>query len=303
MLFVWSINSVTMDNDRSKEQLHRSLRDLETRLHEQTGELETLRRMLEQQAAFANLGALAAGLAHDVNNPIAIVQSNLGSLSRYADKIMSYAAHVAHGEAALAGVQDAEVAAFFEITARLREELKLDFVLGDIKDLVRQSLDGMARLQGLVHHLRSFTRREETPRSINLNEIIDGVLIIMRNEFKYKATLEKEYGKLRAITGNPVKLAQLLLNILLNAAEAIEQHGQLWIRTRMEQDLVTVEIQHDGRCLPEAAVADACDPAYRDLGQDRMLALRLRRARCIAEDLGGQLRVAATTVSVDLPTS
>lgn len=292
-----------MDNDRSTEDLHKALRDLETRLHEQSREIETMRQMLEQQGPLANLGALAAGLAHDVNNPIAFVQSNLSSLSRYADKIISYANHVAHAESALAGVQDAAAVAFCKSTARLREELKLDFVLGDIKVLVQQSLDGMARLQGVVHHLRSFTRKEEAPRSINVNEILDGVLIIMRNELKYKATLQKEYGKLRAITVNPVTLAQLLLNILLNAAEAVEQPGQVWIRTRMEQHVITVEVQHDGRCLPEAAATGVGDPEYRHLGQDRTLALRLHGARCIVEELGGQLRVTGTTVSLDLPVS
>jgi two-component system NtrC family sensor kinase len=255
----------------------------------------------------AALGSLAAGLSHELNNPVAFVQSNLGSLSRYVDKITEYTAYVASGESLESPDQ---ALAFIRRLPQLRRQLKLDFILEDLPQLILQSQDGMKKVQKTVADLRRFTRADDQVGTIEINEVVDSLLAILRNEYKYKAAVQTKYGTLPLVRGAPTRLGQLLLNVLLNACRSIpdDGSGQIQIETCAPEGkgLVRVEIRDDGRPLSEESVG-RLGLDFQAMGPDQDRELRLHQACMLAKELGGEIRIVSgaegNTVTVELPSS
>jgi signal transduction histidine kinase len=256
----------------------------------------------------AALGSLAAGLSHELNNPVAFVQSNLASLSRYVDKIVEYTAYVASGESLESPDQ---ALAFVRRLPQLRQQLKLDFILEDLPQLILQSQDGMKKVQKTVADLRRFTRADDQVGTVEINEVVDSLLAILRNEYKYKAAVQTRYGDLPLVRGAPTRLGQLLLNVLLNACRSIPDDGSGQIRIETcapeREGLVRVEIRDDGRPLSRERLKQALDPAFRVTDPTQERELRLHQAYQLASQLGGEIRAESgpegNTVTVELPSS
>jgi signal transduction histidine kinase len=262
--------------------------------------------LLMNQGWWAALGALAAGLSHELNNPVAYIQSNFGSLSRHVEKITRYAHRVADGEAMLRRDDPEAAEAFFSGLHRLRKELKLEFVLDDIGELVEQSRRGMSRLQRIVSDLRSFSLPQDEPNQLDLNETIESVLVLVNNEIKYKATVERELAELPLIQSRRAELGRALLLVLLNAARAVGEGGTIWVETaRPDPGQVRVEITDDGRPLQQELISRALGAVFHAGGEERARAFRLHQAYVIVRTLGGQVLAESsadgTTVTVNFP--
>ncbi|MCD6582157.1 MAG: response regulator [Desulfuromusa sp.] len=217
---------------------------VDAKTHELTKSYKDLKQVHDQmlqQEKMASIGQLAAGVAHEINNPAGFVGSNLNSLQKYVDKLNQ---GIAFMEKALKSVDNPE------ITAQLKEmkrKLKLDFVQEDIDDLITESKDGIERIALIVRNLKSFSRAEDdTPKLIDLQECLEGSLNIAWNEIKYKAKVEKNYQELPPIKCLPQQLSQVFVNLMVNAAQAIEDQGVITVATRQEKDWAVVEISDDG---------------------------------------------------------
>jgi signal transduction histidine kinase len=196
-------------------------------------------RQLLRQARSATLGELVAGVAHELNNPLAYVSSNLESLSRYVDKLKAYADGVAEGSARLVGHPEAGPVA--DELAGLRRRLKLDIVLGDMGPLIQQSSGGLGRMRRMVQELRAFAREEDQPRQVQLNDLLDGVLSLMHHELKRKV-VERDFGALPSLSGRPSELGHALVQLVRAVAGPVEEGGQIRVRTLHEAGVVRVEV-------------------------------------------------------------
>ena len=247
-------------------------RQLTERLEEKNELLETNRSELEaayaelknsqsiifHQEKMASLGQLAAGVAHEVNNPIGFVNSNLGSLNNYLDKFSSYM--TAQQEVIDRLGDEASQAEL----AQLRRKLKLDYVLEDSRDLIQESLEGTDRVRRIVQGLKSFARMDDAEMVVaNINEQLENTINIVWNEIKYKAVLHRQYGSLPATRCYPQRLNQVFMNLLVNAAQAIEKQGEIRVKTWCEErTTICVAITDSGCGIPPENQSRIFEPFF-----------------------------------------
>lgn len=193
-----------------------------------------------QSEKMASIGQLAAGIAHELNNPIGFVHSNLGTLDGYVRDLMA----IIDAYAAKSG-DDYPHQKEMQL---LREERDFDFVREDIFKLLAESKDGLARVRKIVQDLRTFSRvGEQEWQEADLHEGLDSTLNIVWNELKYKCEVVKDYGDLPPVYCLISQLNQVFMNLLVNAGHAIAVKGTITIRTRqLDEARVSVEISDTG---------------------------------------------------------
>jgi PAS domain S-box-containing protein len=202
--------------------------------------LEAAQNQLLQSEKMASIGQLAAGVAHEINNPVGFIKSNLGTLQRYMVDLVRMIQAYAASEGELAP-------ATRETVESLRQALDLDFLLEDLQSLLVETTDGVQRVQDIVRDLKSFSHVNSAEQSwSNLESGLDSTLNIVWNELKYKAQVVKEYAGLPDILCAPAQLNQVFMNFLVNAAQAIETQGEIRIRTGYSEREVWVEIEDNG---------------------------------------------------------
>lgn len=202
--------------------------------------LRDAHQQLLQAEKMASIGQLAAGIAHEINNPLGFVNSNMGSLQGY---LMTLLGVVEQYEDAAA---EADLALARRL-ALLRERADLAFLKDDATELVRESLDGLKRVRDIVQSLKDFSHVGETEWQIaDLHHGIDSTLNIVAHEIRYKAVVEKQYGAMAPIKCMASQLNQVFMNLLVNAAHAIADHGVITIRTGQLNGWAWIEIGDNG---------------------------------------------------------
>lgn len=249
----------------------------------------------------ASIGQLAAGVAHEINNPIGFITSNLGSLGKYMDKLSRFV--VAQDEALAA--PDPRQAG--ESLVTLRKNLKIDYVLDDIGQLIEESLDGAARVKKIVQDLKTFSRVDQAESQVvDLIECLESTLNIAWNELKYKVTVEKDYGEIQPVKCYPQQLNQVFLNLLVNAAHAIENQGTVRLRTWQENDHVCVSVSDTGCGIPEEVLPRIFEPFFTTKQVGKGTGLGLSISYDIVKKHGGEILVESeldrgTTFTIRLP--
>ncbi|MBW2184835.1 MAG: GHKL domain-containing protein, partial [Deltaproteobacteria bacterium] len=224
------------------------------------------------QEKMASIGQLAAGVAHEINNPTGFITSNLSSLGKYAAKLNQ---HITFLEEIIAKQQDTEISAAVQ---QHQKQLKLSFVQDDIKDLIEESLEGAERIKTIVQNLKSFSRVDDTGMSnANLQQCLDSALSIGQNEIKYKATITKDYQDIPDCNCNAQQLNQVFLNLLVNAAQAMEQPGTITIQTLTEGSWIVIKISDDGTGIEPEFLSRIFEPFFttKDVGKGTGLGLSI----------------------------
>jgi two-component system NtrC family sensor kinase len=267
-------------------------------------DLSRTKDMLLQQEKLASIGQLAAGVAHEINNPIAFVQSNLRTLESYMASIRTLLARVFEMKR-LQGMD--EVRQAWDEIDRLAEESDLEFILEDVKDLLPQSLEGVERVRQIVADLKSFSRDDESKReSADIHECINGALNIVWNELKYHVTLDKSFGSIPAIECYPRQLTQVFVNLLINAGQAIQDQGEIRISTMREGDNAVITLSDNGSGIPEPLQARVFDPFFTTKEVGKGTGLGLSIAYGIIQKHRGSIRLKSevgkgTEFRIELP--
>ncbi|CAN7404546.1 ATP-binding protein [Acidovorax sp. LjRoot129] len=249
-----ALSSMEVTEDRVKELL-RSNEEL-TRLN---AKLSDAQDKLMQSEKMASIGQLAAGVAHEINNPIGFIFSNFGTLERYLGDLFQMLTAYEEAESALAGTP---VAARLKA---LRDKIELDYLKEDIPSLMAESKDGITRVRNIVQNLKDFSRVDTSQKWVmaDLHHGIDSTLNIVNNEIKYKAEVVKVYGELPDIECLPSELNQVFMNLLVNAAHAIQsERGTITISTGADDEKVWVEIQDTGEGIAKENLGRIFDPFF-----------------------------------------
>src|SRR5690554_1608515 len=229
------------------------------RRHEELNvRLTAAQEKLLESEKLASIGQLAAGVAHEINNPIGYVHSNLGSLQEY---LSSLFALIDVYERALRAPDPLAMRA--EVDAS-RERLDIDFISRDLPQLMTESREGVERVTRIVRDLKDFSRsdHESAWKLTDLHASIDSTLNIVWNELRYKARLEKRYGTLPMVECLPSELNQVFMNLLLNAGQAIQAQGTITVSTGHDEDTVWVEIADTGSGIPPDMLQRIFDPFF-----------------------------------------
>ncbi|VVO75571.1 ATP-binding protein [Pseudomonas fluorescens] len=271
-------------------------------LQREIDERKQLESQLVQSEKLASLGQLAAGVAHEINNPIGFISSNLGSLDGYFQQLLSMLdAYQAAGQ-----TLPPEPAAQLQ---KLRKELELDFLLEDIPVLIRESKEGIGRVSQIVKDLKDFSRvdTQQQWQWANLQQGIESTLNIVASELKYKADVVKEYQNLPDIECLPSQINQVIMNLVVNAAQAMgPERGVITLRTGLQGETAWIEVADNGSGIAPETLQKIFDPFFttKPVGQGTGLGLSLSYG--IVKKHGGDISVrselgAGTTFRVLLP--
>ncbi len=269
------------------ELLRRRWLELASKVHE----LQETQSQLLQSEKMAAIGQLAAGVAHEINNPIGFVNSNLGTLKNYTGQLVDLAERSRKGEASEADF----VAADF------------DYLKTDIDDLLRESRDGLERVKKIVADLKDFSHVDESEwQEADLNAGIESTLNVVWNELKYKAEVVREFGDLPKVPCVAAQINQVVMNLLVNAAHAIEQRGTITVRTGCDTTQAWIEVSDTGRGIAPAAMQRIFEPFYTTKPVGKGTGLGLSLSYDIVKKHGGRIDVSSevgvgTTFRVSLP--
>ena len=248
---------VTIHDATERKKAAEELTRKNLRLNEALAALKRSQAKVLHQEKMASIGQLAAGVAHEIDNPIGFISSNLSTLGKYLPRIEAFVA-VQSGCIA-AGAPPEQV----ESVRQQQAGLKIDYILKDLEDLVRESMEGAERVRSIMADLKSFSRVDESEyRQADLNACLRSAINIAWNEIKYKATLEKELGEIPTTRCYPQQMVQVFLNLLVNAAYAIEVRGIITVRSREEDGYVCFSVADTGRGIPEANLNRIFEPFF-----------------------------------------
>ena len=249
-----------------------------TVVDEQQQLLERLKQIegqLLQSEKLAAVGQLAAGVAHEINNPVGFVSSNLGSLASYVDRLFAVIAAYEKLEAALPAVHPAR-----DELAQARAAAELDYLRDDIPDLLRESVDGLARVKRIINDLKDFSRIDDgVCEPVDLHRGLESTLNVSWNEIKYKAQVIREFGELPLVSCIPAQINQVFMNLLVNAAQAIDTAGSITLRTGVEGECVWVEVSDTGKGITPEIQSRIFEPFFttKPIGEGTGLGLSISR--------------------------
>jgi two-component system, NtrC family, sensor kinase len=239
--------------DGSRKNIQLALAKLEKAYEE----LKTSQLKILQQEKMASIGQLAAGVAHELNNPMSFISSNLGTLDKYINRLIDF---IRVQSEAVKSLKDNST---LRKVDKKREEVKLDYILEDAKVLLKESLDGSERVKKIIHELNSFSRMdEEEYKKDDINECIESAITIVWNELKYKSTLEKSYGSLPQTKCYPRQINQVFVNLLINAVNSIADKGVIAIKTWYEDNFIWVEVSDTGVGIPRQNLIKIFEPFF-----------------------------------------
>jgi len=235
-------------------------------------ELKASQLKILQQEKMASIGQLAAGVAHEINNPMAFIASNLGTLDKYINRLIDF---IQTQSEVIKSLKDADAVKKLK---EKRKELKLDHVIEDVKELIAESLDGSERVKKIVSELNCFSRMDEKEyKKADINECIESAINIVWTELKYKATLKKDYGNLPPVKCYAQQINQVFVNLLINAINSIEEQGTITIKTWDKDKSIWMSVSDTGRGIPQKNLSKIFEPFFttKDAGKGTGLGLSI----------------------------
>ncbi len=267
-------NSRLEDDIGQRELAEAELLRRNAELTELNAKLSMAQEQLMQSEKLASIGQLAAGVAHEINNPIGYIFSNFNTLSTYIENLFDM---LTAYEGAEASIKQPDIRASLEA---MREKVELEFLKEDIPVLMDESKEGIVRVRKIVQDLKDFSRVQGSQdwQWANLHQGIDSTLNIVSNEVKYKADVVKQYGNIPDIECLPSQINQVVMNMLVNAAHAIgPERGTITIRTENQGENVLLEISDTGGGISKENLSRIFDPFFttKPVGQGTGLGLSL----------------------------
>lgn len=264
-------------------QARADLRRKVTELQSTNTELKETQTRLVHSAKMVSLGQLVAGVAHELNNPIGFIFSNMVHLRDYGTRLIK-----------LVQIAEAEP----EKLAKSKEEMEFDYIVQDLPKLISSCEDGAKRTKDIVLGLRNFSRLEEAKlNEIDLHKSLDATLDLLQGEIKGRIQVYKNYDPIPKINGYVSQINQVLMNILSNAVHAIEGPGQIWIVTQhikslnLKEGKVQISIQDSGKGMSQETIGKVFDPFFttKKIGQGTGLGLSISYG--IIDNHGGEIQV------------
>lgn len=252
-------------------------------------ELKQVQAQLLQSEKMASIGSMAAGVAHEINNPIGYVFSNLGTLERYVSDMLSILDDYAALEEACTPDHPA-----LATVVQHKQTMDLAFLREDIAALMHESKEGITRVKKIVQDLKEFSHKssdEEDWQVADLHKGLESTINIVWNELKYKCEVKREYGTLPEIECLPTQLNQVFMNMLVNAGQAIETKGTITVRTITEDGYAHISISDTGKGIAPENVQRIFDPFFTTKAVGEGTGLGLSLSYGIVQKHNGRIEV------------
>lgn len=281
-----------LEREELMETLRQRNRDLDTEKQAQAvliAKLQDAQAQLLQAEKMAAIGQLAAGVAHEINNPIGFVYSNLGSLEKYLQNVIAALAIYDEAETALAGNEKA-----LETVRDWKKKADIDFLKEDMRALIAESRDGISRVKKIIENLKEFSRLDQSNewQFVDLRRSLESTLNIVLSGTGKRIEARADYGGIPEVECLPQQLNQAFMNILLNAVQAIPEKGTVTIRTGMNGDNeVWVEIADSGEGIAESDLPRIFEPFFTTRPVGKGMGLGLSVAYTLVKNHRGRMDV------------
>jgi len=241
--------------------------------------LEQANKQLLQSEKLAAIGQLAAGVAHEINNPVGYVYSNLQTLENYLNDLFRLTDAI-------------DTAASLEDLRQVRHNIDYNYLREDLKDLLSESREGIERVKTIISAMKDFSHIEEEEfKQADLHRGIETTLNVVNNELKYKAEVVRDFGELPHVECIASQINQVIMNLLVNAAHAIEDFGKITIRTRHQGDTVTLEVEDTGKGIASEHLNRIFEPFFTTKGIGKGTGLGLSLSFNIIKKHNGEIEV------------
>ena len=216
-------------------------------------ELEEKRVAIFQQEKLASIGQFAGGIAHEINNPIAFISSNIVTFDEYIKKLSECISAISH-KISPEHLNEVE---------KIKDDLDIDFISEDVAELVQDTLDGTKRISHITQTLRESARAAQSDCiATDINECIDVAIAAVDREFETKTTINKEYTPLPLTKGYPLQLHQLFRHLFINAYQAIDGKGKIDIQTCSKNGNIYIFISDSGVGIPAKYLNRIFEPFF-----------------------------------------
>lgn len=296
-----TLNQELMDNEKVLSQTI-------TDVHKAHADLKKAQMQMLHSEKLASIGQLAAGVAHEINNPLGFISSNMEVLQGYIQGYMKILRVVDDLKKYIAAGDVEKARLTVDGLKGLEEEINLSHIRNDINTLLDDSMRGLQRIHKIVTDLRTFARDEqvELMEMVQIEAVIDSILSIVFNEIKYKADLIKDFADTPLIRCNPQRLGQVFVNLLINASQALDEKGKMYIKTYQQDKYVCVDIIDNGRGILPEYLQRIFDPFFTTKPVGHGVGLGLSISYEIIKKHGGEMKVQSkigegTTFTVMLP--
>ena len=275
--------------------------ELEQRVEEKVKESQDKDRALMQAEKMNILGQLAAGVAHEINNPVGYISSNLQCLNKYFEALGKFDRILDEVCFSL------EQCTIREFIANSKKKLDIAHFLADGPELIKESLDGAEQVKTIVMELKNFSRKDGVEKQpMLLSTCLDRALTIAHNELKYVATVIKEYDPAPAVFCHPGQINQVFVNLLVNAGQAFTVRGTIIVKIRHDENFVYGSVSDTGDGIPEDVRARIFDMFFTTKEEGKGTGLGLSISKEIINNHGGDITVESevgkgTTFTVSLP--
>ncbi len=277
------------------EKNYKSLAEsLDIKVKQQVKTIEKAQVKLYESEKLASVGRLAAGVAHEINNPIGFIRSNLSSAESYLNSFAKL------NEAFTSGASSSYL-------QHLWQEENLQYMQEDLNDIINESIEGVDRVADIIKDLKSFSRVNDAAEEVeDINKIIRQTCHVSETQVKDKLQVILDLGEIPAIFCQPAQLGQLFLNLLLNAADAMPEKGKIRFKTCIKQAHICIEIRDNGRGIKESDLSHIFEPFFTTKEVGKGIGLGLTVCLNIVQAHNGELSIVSkpergTLVTILLP--
>lgn len=268
-----SLKNIDLADQRYQLAMARDLSSRNEMMHQKM-EME---RQLIQSEKMASVGQLSAGIAHEINNPISFITSNLNTMGEYVHDLTRLLTEY-RDFVRMVDVEDEVLHEKHVALTVLEDEIEGGYLLRDLKDVVVESLEGADRIKRIVQDMKSFAHPgEDALKLTDINKGLESTLNIAWNELKYKAEVVKEYGDIDEVLCFAQQINQVFMNIIVNAAQAIDKDGLITISTFQRRELVHITITDNGKGMAKEVVEHIFEPFFttKEVGEGTGLGLNV----------------------------
>jgi len=247
------------------------LEDQKEELHSMLESLKLTQTQLVQSEKMASLGQLVAGIAHEINNPVTFISAGVDSLGTNLEEVRQVL-DIYHR------ITPGNTIVKLKEIEELKEQIDYKQAIREINKLIESIKNGTERTTQIVNGLRTFSRLDEDVLKVaDIHEGLDSTLILLRNKYKNRIEITKDYGDIPQLVCYPGQLNQVFMNILSNAIDAIENRGIIAISTLNSEGFIQILIKDSGIGIPEENKAKIFDPFYttKEVGEGTGLGLSI----------------------------
>jgi len=300
---------LTLEHNHHKLQKEMNEKNIE--LDKAIKDLKETQSQILQSEKMASIGQLAAGVAHEINNPIGFVGSNLSTLADYLKDINTLLGHYGSLKQNLKDADleklPGDLKSITQTIEKYEEDIDIEYLKDDITELLSDCAEGTERVRKIVADLKNFAHPgNDKKKLMDVNQGLESTLNVVSNEIKYKAQVIKDFGKIPLVEGFPQQVNQVFMNILVNAAQAIEEKGEIHIKTQEENKNVKITIADNGSGIPEENIGKIFDPFFTTKAVGKGTGLGMNIAYNIIKKHKGTISIeskvgSGTTFTIILP--